>query len=202
MRTMSSSAMRASCTVSLRSSSIRFWRNCRPLNSTPPATSSNVRAINTKMRVTILMRTFPGSPCASLSLIVTDTACDIVGADYIGRLVLDPFRRRIRPLEINPSAPLLETHIDDEHVRFGTVGILDVQEVAADKRRVAAMGLVHALVVVTENVELAVDETVVTLREIGERLFLSGLLDVGCRAFGQCPGLLGSSRARGDRSRC
>ena len=71
-----------------------------------------------------------------------------------------------------------------------------MQEVAADKGWVAAMGFVYALVVVTEDVELAIDEASVRPGEIGERFFLSGPLDVSSGALGEGLGLLCSSSYR------
>ena len=44
-----------------------------------------------------------------------------------------------------------------------------MQEVAADKGWIAAVGFVYALLVVTEDVELAIDEASVRPGEIGER---------------------------------
>jgi hypothetical protein len=95
---------------------------------------------------------------------------------------------------------LLESHLDDPRVRLRTIRILDVQEVAADKSWVAAMGFVYALVVVTEDVELAIDEASVRPGEIGERFFLSGLLDVSSGTLGEGLGLFGKwPRARASQ---
>jgi hypothetical protein len=63
------------------------------------------------------------------------------------------------------------------------------------------MGFVYALVVVTEDVELAIDEASVRPGEIGERFFLSGLLDVSSGTLREGLGLFGSRRERGHRSR-
>src|SRR4029079_6749131 len=188
MRTMSSSAIRASCTVSLRNSCNRALRSCTPLNNSTPATSSSVTAINRNMRVTILTLNHFSDACC-LAFVVTDAAHDFIGANDIGRLVVASFGHRIRPLEVDPAATLLKAHLDDICVRFHAVRILDVQQVTADKSPVTAMRLVQALSVVTKDVEFAIDKAAIGSRKVCKCFVLSHLLNICSGALGKCLGL-------------
>ena len=118
-----------------------------------------------------------------LPLVISDAAGDFVGANHVRRGTFDLLGRRIGPLEVDPAPALLEAHFDAERDRLPAVGVLEMQQVAADKSRVAAIRQGYPNAVVAADEEFTVDEPSLAPGKIGEGFPLSGHQDVGGRAL-------------------